>query len=367
MKILWFTWKDMEHPLAGGAELVNEEIGIRLARDGHEVVFLVAGFKGAVSETIRNGYKIIRVGNRYSVYYAAYRYYNKYLQGWADIVIDECNTVPFFCKFYVKERNFLFIDQLAREIWFHEMFFPINILGYLVEPVYLWLLRDRRVITISNSTKKDLLRYGFKNGNIAIISVGIDITPVEDINQMAKYDEPTILSIGYIRSMKRTHHIIMAFEIAKKDIKDLKLIIAGGYDSKYGKKVFELMQKSIYSSSIIYRGKVDKENKLELLRKCHLIAVTSVKEGWGLIVTEANSQGTPAVVYNVDGLKDSVIDKETGLICKKNSPSEMAEKMSELLINREIYYKFRHNAWQWSKEINFDRCYNDFKQTIENC
>jgi len=39
MKILWFTWKDRKHPLAGGAETFNEEIAKRLAKDGHKSSF----------------------------------------------------------------------------------------------------------------------------------------------------------------------------------------------------------------------------------------------------------------------------------------------------------------------------------------
>lgn len=38
MNILWFTWKDINHPLAGGAERVNEELAKRLAGGGHRVV-----------------------------------------------------------------------------------------------------------------------------------------------------------------------------------------------------------------------------------------------------------------------------------------------------------------------------------------
>jgi hypothetical protein len=55
------------------------------------------------------------------------------------------------------------------------MAFPLNVLGYALEPIYLWLLRDRKVITISESTKSDLLRYGFKPGNVSIVSEGIEI------------------------------------------------------------------------------------------------------------------------------------------------------------------------------------------------
>ena len=39
MKILWLTWKDRKNPLAGGAEVVNEELAKRLVKDGHEVIF----------------------------------------------------------------------------------------------------------------------------------------------------------------------------------------------------------------------------------------------------------------------------------------------------------------------------------------
>src|SRR3990172_9551868 len=102
MKILWFNWKDRKNPLAGGAELINEEIAKRLVRDGNEVILLVAGFSGAKTEEIIDGYKVVRLGNRWTVYWQAYRYYKKYLMGWADLVIDEMNTIPFFAKFYVK-------------------------------------------------------------------------------------------------------------------------------------------------------------------------------------------------------------------------------------------------------------------------
>lgn len=86
----------MKHPQAGGAEFINEEIVKRLAADGHEVTLLVGGFKDCLGEEVRDGYKIIRLGNRFSLYWLAFRYYRKYLTGWSDLVIDEMNTIPFF-------------------------------------------------------------------------------------------------------------------------------------------------------------------------------------------------------------------------------------------------------------------------------
>ena len=100
------------------------------------------------------------------------------------------------------------------------------------------------------------------------------------------------------------------------------------------------------------------------MQKSHLIAVTSIKEGWGLIVTEANSQGTPAVVYDVDGLRDSCRNLETGFVCEKNTPENLSEKIQEALQDKESYERIRQNAWNWSKEINFDKSYEDFSKLL---
>ena len=361
MKILWLTWKDKKNPLAGGAEVVNEELAKRLAANGREVIFVVGGFNGAAQEELKDGFKIIRVGGRWSVYFNACKYYKKYLVDWPDLVIDEINTIPFFAKFYVKQRNILFIHQLCRKIWFYQMFFPLNIIGYLLEPIYLRLLNDRKVITVSESTKKDLIKLGFKKENISIISEGIELFPVDNLESIKKFEKPTILSLGTVRSMKRTDQVIKAFEIAKKSIPDLQLIVAGDASDAYGEKVLKLINNSKYSDSIQCLGRVNTEKKTELMQKSHLIAVTSVKEGWGLIVTEANSQGTPAVVYNVDGLRDAVKNNITGIICDRNTPKNLAEKIVGIL-NRPFQYRpFQENGLRWSKEINFE---NSYKQLV---
>jgi len=363
MKILWFAWKDRKNPHAGGAEVVNSELAKRLVKDGHEVIFVVRGHPEEKEDEIINGYRVIRLGNWKTVYWKAYKYYKKHLVGWADLVIDEVNTVPFFCKYYVKEKNILFFHQLCRKIWFYEMRFPISLVGYLLEPVYLWLLNNKKVITVSESTKRDLMKYGFREKRIKIISEGIDLEPAANLD-IKKNEKPTLLALGAMRPMKRTDHILRAFELAKEEIPELQFVIAGSVTGLFGGKVIRAKNESIHRKSIDYAGKVDEAAKIDLMKRAHLIAVTSVKEGWGLVVTEANSQGTPAVVYNVDGLRDSVQHEKTGLICKKNTPKHLAKKIVEALSDKERYEKMRQNAWMWSKEINFDKSYEDFKKCI---
>jgi glycosyltransferase involved in cell wall biosynthesis len=364
MKILWFTWKDRVHPLAGGAETVNEELARRLVAHGHEVIFLVGGFPGGPAEETRNGFKIIRLGSRYSVYYQAYQYYKKNLVGWADLAIDEVNTIPFFCKFYVKEKNLLFVHQLCREIWFYQMAWPLSLIGYLLEPLYLWLLRGREVITVSPSTKQDLLRFGFRADHIQIISEGIELEPVSNLVTIKKYEEPTILALGSIRAMKRTSQIITAFSRVQAQLPTVRLIVAGQAEGKYGQKILRMIKESPAAQSIEYRGAVNPGQKLELLQQSHLIAATSVKEGWGLIVTEAASQGTPAVVYDVDGLRDAVKNRVTGIVCQHNTPAELAANLVGILQDTNKYQQLQAAALDFSRTVNFDRSYQDFIQAV---
>ena len=358
------TWKDLEHPLAGGAEVVNEELAKRLAKDGHEVKLITGGFSGAKAKKIKDGYEIIRLGNRVTVYWQAYRYYKKNLQGWADVVIDEINTIPFFAKWYVKEPNMLFVHQLCREIWFYQLPKWLGWLGYITEPLYLRLLNDRKVITVSESTKQDLLRLGFQKANIHIISEGLSSPALAEITAVQKFETPTILSHGSMRAMKRTLEQVKAFEIAKRAIPDLQLKLSGDASDAYGQKVLRYIEQSPYRDAIEYLGRTSNEVRDELMQKAHLITVTSVREGWGLIVTEANSKGTPAVVYDVAGLRDSVKHGDTGHISTP-TPEALAEGIVTMLTDKQRYESQRQAAWQWSKTITFTQSYKDFTQALE--
>lgn len=362
MRIVWCSWKDREHPQSGGAELVTDNILKRLVGDGHEVILLTAAYE----DTKRfDEYPVVRIGNRFTVYFRVWRYYRKHLRGKADLMIDEMNTIPFFAKWYAGVPTILMVHQLARIIWFHQLPWFIGWIGYLLEPVYLFLLRNQHVITVSNSTKKDLMRHGFKARNIRIISEGIHLDRAHDLNGIKKYRQPTMLSLGAMRAMKRTLDQVKAFEIAKSFRPDLRLKIAGDSNDPYGQKVLEAIKASRYAKDIEYLGRVSSSKKLELMQRAHFITVTSLKEGWGLIVSEAASQGTPAIVYDVDGLRDSVNRGRTGVVTAQNTPASLAGAIAVLLDNPARYHELRRDAWKATKDLTFDYCYRDFVNSVK--
>ncbi len=370
MRILWISWKDTSHPQAGGAEVVMHELSKRMIADGHDVTLLTARHAGATATDTIDGVHIIRVGNnRYVHSLAALWYYVKNLRNKFDIVIEDVNTAAYFSPFFKDSaQQVLFYHQLAREIWFLETPAPLSHLGYyILEPLATRALSKPRVttVTISESTKKDLERFGFKADRIKTISEGIHISALKDISRVKKYTQPTMLSLGAMREMKRTLEQVKAFEIAKKSVPELKMKISGDSSGVYGQKVLEYIAQSPYKEDIEYLGRVSDEQKIELMQRCHLIVVTSIKEGWGLIVTEAASQGTPAVVYDVDGLRDSVRNGKTGLVTKV-SPDNLAAGIAKLLkVKPQEYAAIRQSAWEWSKQITFEQSYKDLKKVLD--
>lgn len=361
MNVLWLSWKDRGHPQAGGAETVSGEIMDRLARDGHSVKHVTAMYAGAAEKEVKNGVQIIRGGGRFTVYAAAKKRYLSDLKDWPDIIIDEMNTLPFGSAFYSTQKNMLLCYQLAREVWLYQMFAPVSWIGYAFEPLMLRRLARKYPLTAteSDSTKADLMRYGFKN--VHTFKVGMAQKPIQKVE--AKKGA-MVLSLGSVRPMKRTLDAIKAFEIARDSNDSLTMVVAGDNSGDYGQKVTAYAKASRHAGAIQVVGRVSSERRLALMRQASVILVSSVKEGWGLIVTEANSQGTPAIGYNADGLRDSIQSGKTGVLVPNGDYAAMGGAINNLLANREQYKTMQHNAWQWSKQFTFENSYKDFLALI---
>jgi glycosyltransferase involved in cell wall biosynthesis len=71
-----------------------------------------------------------------------------------------------------------------------------------------------------------------------------------------------------------------------------------------------------------------------------------VREGWGLNVIEANAMGTPAAVYPTEGLTESTLKNQTGLVSEEESPESLASCLLERLKDEEFYNRIRVAAWE---------------------
>ena len=86
-----------------------------------------------------------------------------------------------------------------------------------------------------------------------------------------------------------------------------------------------------------------------------------------LVVVEANAFGTPVVVYDVPGLRDSVQDGQTGLICRPNTPEALGEALADLLADPERLAEMSVAAWDYSRAFTWARNAREMMQGIEAC
>ncbi len=364
MKIVWFSWKDKWHPEAGGAEIVKHEILRRLIDSGNQVVVVTSHYAGSLQNELKEGVQYYRVGGKYGVYLAAFAFYQKNLKGWEDVAIDECNTIPFFTQKYIRTQVYVIVYQLAREIWFYQMTFPLSWIGYLVEPLLHWSLKSAKVITISESTKRDLIKLGYANENIVKIRMASEAERASDLSHK-KYGikELLIIFVGSIRPMKRPMHALAAFERAKLSVPGIRLKIIGDGTGRYRSKFKRRLESSPFAKDIRWVGGVSNEEKLKSMSESALLLVTSVREGWGIVVSEAASQGTPALVYDVGGLRDSVINGKTGIVVAA-SIEEMAKQIINIAQNEELRMSLSKAAWESTLNQTFENTFNDFYSVI---
>jgi glycosyltransferase involved in cell wall biosynthesis len=177
-----------------------------------------------------------------------------------------------------------------------------------------------------------------------------------------KEDVPTVAFVGMLKRYKLPDHAIEAFYEIRKKVPDAKMwVIGDGYMREELEKKY-----SDNNKNIIFFGKTGNELKYDLMGRAHLLLVPSVKEGWGLVVTEANAMGTPAIAYNVSGLRDSVTNGETGLLTAENTPQSLANSAILLLKDRELLSKFSINALNFSRTFSWENTADVFEKVILN-
>ena len=100
------------------------------------------------------------------------------------------------------------------------------------------------------------------------------------------------------------------------------------------------------------------------MSEAHALLMTSVREGWGLVVTEANACGTPAIVYDVPGLRDSVRDESTGLVVPPR-PDRLCEAMVRVTSDQRLYDRLVAESRRWSESFSFDGAADAVKSVLE--
>jgi glycosyltransferase involved in cell wall biosynthesis len=361
MKILILNWRDIKNPSGGGAELLTQEMAKRWVKAGHTVTQISSAFPKSKSKEVIDGVTFIRRGAWWNVQFFAMYYYLRYLQKRTDIIIDEVHWFPFFSYLYAPKKTVAFVCEVANKLFFTIFPFPIALCWRLIEKFYLKVYKKVPVMVISQSTREDLIKEGHAKGNIVVLPMGLSV-PKKN-HDYPKEKNPTLIYVARLNKQKGIFDTLDAFRLVKNEISKAKLWIVGSGDGDTIAHVNKQLNKLQLESSVTLFGFVSEEKKFELLSKAHLLISASVQEGWGLTIPEAGLTKTPAIVYNTQGFRDIIENKNDGILVEPN-PKALAKGILKVLKDKKLYRKLQLAVVKKAKQYSWDNTSNKSLQFL---
>lgn len=359
--ILFLSWRDIKAPKAGGAEIFTHE----MLKNSDHTLFRFIHFScacpGLKDLEFIDGITYIRKGSSISVISEARKFY-KLNNGKIDFVVDQCNTHQFFTPLWVEwEKRIFFIHQLTREIWFQQMKFPMNLAGYAVESRLLKLHSKDKTITVSKSTADELTKLGFKSENITILPEGLSFSPWEMKRWQKKDNAPVFVFVGRYSKYKGIRTAIRALAGIKRSNPGAVLWLVGKPNPAYVTSELIPLCNSFdmtigcpgENPDVVIWGFVSEEKKLELMSKARALVFPSVREGWGLIISEAAAVGTPGIVFDAPGTRDAVDYGRSGYMCAKNTVEELVRLMKTTVKNSDLYKNMQIKAYAFASKLSW--------------
>lgn len=351
-RILVLNWQDRENPQAGGAEEHVHQVFGRLAGRGYEVTLLASGFEGCEPRVRLDGIDVHRTGGRYTFSVAAPWYYLRNLRRarW-DVVVDNLNKVPLFSPWWVSAPVVPVVQHLFGVTAFREATLPLAATTWLLERPLPLAYRGLPVIAISQSTRDDLVARGLR-ARIEVIPVGVDTDRHTPHPEGRKTPGASLLYLGRLKRYKGVDLLVRAVAKLAREGLRVEFKVAGAGDAR--PELEQLAGELGVEDRVIFLGFVDDRTKIDLLRTSWVHGLTSAKEGWGITVVEAGACGTPSVASNSPGLREAVVDGETGLLVQHGNVDALAAAIRRLVTDPPLLARLGEEARRYAESLSWE-------------
>ena len=213
---------------------------------------------------------------------------------------------------------------------------------------------------MAEETKKYLEN---KSKEIFITPFGVDTEKFKNLNIEKKENEITIGIVKTLTEKYGIEYLIKAIKeleniLGIENYKKIKLLIYGKGELK--NKLEDLTKELQIEDKVIFKGYISNEDVPKALNEMDIFVVPSIldSESFGVAAVEAMACEVPVIVSDADGLKEVVVNNETGFVIPKRSSKEIANKIKILIENNDVVKKFKKNArervlklYDWNKNV----------------
>lgn len=228
----------------------------------------------------------------------------------------------------------------------------------------------KRVLTISNSSKDDIIKeYKLPEEKVVVTHLGIkDAVSFEpniySMNKLqAKYDlsDNFILFVGTLQPRKNIARLIEAFSRIKDD-KDLDLVIVGRKGWLY-EEILAAPREFGVEERVKFLENVEDEELPYFYKNALMFVLPSLYEGFGLPVLEAMRAGCPVITSNVSSLPEAGGD--ACLYVDPENVDDITEKMKELIKDDKLRKKLVEKGHEQVKKFNWEKTAKETLAVLE--
>lgn len=226
------------------------------------------------------------------------------------------------------------------------------------------LKRSRKVITVSNFSKKEICKYlKAKPEKIEVIHPGVDhnfFFPHEDgqstqVKRKFKLPDSYFLFIGNVKPHKNVSGLIKGFWHVIDALDDTHLVIIGKKEGflRGDQHSEELAKHLKLQERVHFLGHVEEEYLPSLYRMSLATVFPSFYEGFGLPAIEAMCSGSPLAVSNVASLPE--VCGDAAVYFDPHRPEEIGEVLKQLKVRQELSRELKEKGLKRSREFCWDK------------
>jgi len=220
------------------------------------------------------------------------------------------------------------------------------------------LNRSTGAIAISTHAHRMMDDLGVDPGVIKDITNGVDLDRFRRTADFSLRKElgldPSalvVLSVGRDHPQKAYAAGIRAFAKVCREVKDAYYVIVGKDASAHG----DLAESLGLSERILFPGTMEGDSMVGTYQQANVFFSPSIWEMMPLVVLEAMAAGLPAVVTNISGSQDLVLEGETGFIVEPGDEDSMATRLLELLKDEALRDSFSQSVLDRSEDFSWDK------------
>lgn len=175
-----------------------------------------------------------------------------------------------------------------------------------------------------------------------------------------KKDDFVLITVGEISIRKNQNVIIKAMNELQN--KELKLIICGEGDQK--EELIKLIEEFHLEENVIFAG--FRKDIPNVLCAADIFIYPSLWEGLGIAGLEAMSSGLPIIGSNRRGIKDYIINEETGFLFEPYDYKKLAQIINTLIKNNSLLNKIGQAGQQSIQNFSIEKSLSEMEKIYKN-